>query len=217
MAAWVPHFGLLAASPPSLSPNACSHHTPPIPVPQGLGAHPSAGSCPSGLPPAASPRPELWPGHHSLCLPHPAPRSQGLDPVRCHPSPPARASTRQRQTRAVVLKPRPRGQGLPDTGRERVSNTDEAELPARPPLFIWRSRMPATKVWTTTLREHSAHKLPCHVIRSVDPCSIRPRQEVHPWTQLPVLGSLRDTGIPSSSPGRGKWARSGLSADDGPR
>lgn len=51
VAAWVPHFGLLAASPPT------------IPVPQGLGAHPSAGSCPSGLPPAASPpaRAMAWP------------------------------------------------------------------------------------------------------------------------------------------------------------
>lgn len=156
-----------------------------------------------GLPPA---RAMAWPPQ-----PLSPPPPSGVIP---HPQP--GASTRQWQTGAVVLKPRPCGQGLPDTGRERVSNTDEAELPARPPLFICRSRMPATRVWATTLREHSAHKLPCHVIRSVDPYLIRPRQEVHPWTQLPVLGSLRDTGIPSSSPGRGKWACPGFSADDGP-
>lgn len=217
---WLPGCPISACSQPHppRCPQMPAHTTPPPFLSlRGWGLIPAPGPAPRGSLPRPPPQPELWPGHHSLCLPHPAPRSQGLDPVRCHPSPPARASTRQWQTRAVVLKPRPCGQGLPDTGRERVSNTDEAELPARPPLFVWRSRMPATRVWTTTLREHSAHKLPCHVIQSVDPYLIRPRQEAHPWTRLPVWGSLRDTGIPSSSPGRGKWARSGLSANDGPR
>ena len=202
---------------PPRCPQMPAHTTPPPFLSlRGWGLIPAPGPAPRGSLPRPPPSPSYGlatTASVSPTLPH-VPKDWIPSGVIPHPQP--GASTRQWQTGAVVLKPRPCGQGLPDTGRERVSNTDEAELPARPPLFICRSRMPATRVWATTLREHSAHKLPCHVIRSVDPYLIRPRQEVHPWTQLPVLGSLRDTGIPSSSPGRGKWACPGFSADDGP-